>query len=105
MDNACVLLRELVRTSDAVAAAPGRRAKVEEIAALLRRAAPAEVPVAVACLAGELRQRQIGVGYPALGPLLRAALPATQPAAAGEGDLAGTAGEGDLPGTPGGRHS
>ena len=92
MDNACVLLRELVRTSDAVAAAPGRRAKVEEIAALLRRAAPAEVPVAVAFLAGELRQRQIGVGYAALGDLLRADLPATQPAAAGEGDLAGTAG-------------
>jgi DNA ligase-1 len=69
--NACVLLQELVRTSDAVAAAPGRRAKVEEIAALLRRASAAEVPVAVAFLAGELRQRQIGVGYAALGDLLR----------------------------------
>jgi len=61
-----------VRTSDAVAASPGRRAKVAEIAALLRRAAPAEVPVAVAFLAGELRQRQIGVGYAALGDLLGA---------------------------------
>jgi ATP-dependent DNA ligase I len=92
MHNACVLLQELVRTSDAVAAAPGRRAKVGEIAALLRRAAPAEVPVAVAFLAGELRQRQIGVGYAALGDLLRADLPATQSAVGGTGDLAGTAG-------------
>jgi DNA ligase 1 len=70
-----VLLQELVRTSDAVAASPGRRAKVAEIAALLRRAAPAEVPVAVAFLAGELRQRQIGVGYAALGDLLGAGSP------------------------------
>ncbi len=67
--NAGVLLQELVRTSDAVAAVPGRRAKVAEIAALLRRASPGEVPVAVAFLAGELRQRQIGVGYAALGDL------------------------------------
>jgi ATP-dependent DNA ligase I len=64
-----VLLQELVRTSDAVAAVPGRRAKVAGIAALLRRASPGEVPVAVAFLAGELRQRQIGVGYAALGDL------------------------------------
>jgi DNA ligase 1 len=70
--NASVLLQELVRTSDAVAAAPGRRAKIEGIAALLRRASPAEIPAAVAFLAGELLQRQIGVGYAALGDLLRA---------------------------------
>jgi ATP-dependent DNA ligase I len=84
--NACVLLQELVRTSDAVAAAPGRRAKVGQIAALLRRASPAEVPVAVAFLAGELRQRQIGVGYAALGDLLR-----TDEAAAGARTGAGPA--------------
>jgi DNA ligase-1 len=77
-----VLLEEVVRTSDAVAAAPGRRAKVEHIAALLRRAGPAEVPVAVAFLAGELRQRQIGVGYAALGDLLRAGDTAGQATAA-----------------------
>jgi DNA ligase 1 len=64
-----VLLRELVQTSDAVAATPGRRAKIEEIAALLRRASPGEVPVVVAFLSGELRQRQIGVGYASLGDL------------------------------------
>jgi DNA ligase-1 len=66
-----VQLKEVVRTSDAVAAAPGRRTKIAEISALLSRASPSEVPVAVAFLSGELRQRQIGVGYAALGKLLR----------------------------------
>jgi ATP-dependent DNA ligase I len=87
----CVLLQELVRTSDAVAAAPGRRAKADEIAALLRRASPAEVPVAVAFLAGELRQRQIGVGYAALSDLLGADPAAAQRAAGGDSDEAGAA--------------
>ena len=64
-----MLLRELVQTSEAVAATSGRRAKIEEISALLRRAGPDEVPVVVAFLSGELRQRQIGVGYAALGDL------------------------------------
>jgi DNA ligase-1 len=67
-----VLLAELVRTSEAVAATSGRRAKIEEISALLRRAGPAEVPLVVAFLSGELRQRQIGVGYAALSSLLQA---------------------------------
>jgi len=65
-----VLLSELVDTSAAVAGAPGRTAKIEAIAALLRQAAPAEVPVAVAFLSGELRQRQIGVGFAAIRDLL-----------------------------------
>jgi DNA ligase 1 len=64
-----VLLRELVQTSEAVAATSGRTAKITEIAALLRRADPGEVPVVVAFLSGELRQRQIGVGYASLGDL------------------------------------
>ena len=68
--NAYVLLSELVRTSETVAAAPGRKAKIEAIAALLRQAGPAEVPVAVAFLSGELRQRQIGVGFAAIRDLL-----------------------------------
>jgi len=66
-----VLLRELVETSEAVAATSGRTAKITEIAGLLRRAGPGEVPVVVAFLSGELRQRQIGVGYASLGELLR----------------------------------
>ena len=64
--------------------ASGRRVKINEIAGLLRRASPGEVPVAVAFLSGELRQRQIGVGYAALGGLLRTDLPADGgPATAG----------------------
>ncbi len=70
-----VLLSDLVRTSEAVSLASGRRVKIDEIAGLLRRAAPDEIPVAVAFLSGELRQRQIGVGYAALGGLLREAGP------------------------------
>jgi DNA ligase 1 len=65
-----VLLTELVLTSQAVAATPRRSVKIDKIAGLLRTASPAEVPVVVAFLAGELRQRQIGVGYAALGGLL-----------------------------------
>ncbi len=78
-----VLLSDLVRTSDAVSLASGRRVKIDEIAGLLRRASRGEVPVAVAFLSGELRQRQIGVGYAALGGLLRADLPAGGPAGGG----------------------
>jgi len=69
VQNALVLLQDLVRTSEAVAATSSRRAKIAEIAALLRHASPAEVPVVVAFLSGELRQRQIGVGYAAVGAL------------------------------------
>jgi DNA ligase 1 len=66
-----VLLRELVQTSEAVAATSGRTAKITEIAGLLRRASSGEVPVVVAFLSGDLLQRQIGVGYASLGELLR----------------------------------
>jgi ATP-dependent DNA ligase I len=65
-----VLLTDLVLTSQAVAGTPRRGAKIDQIAGLLRAASPAEVPVVVAFLSGELRQRQIGVGYAALGGLL-----------------------------------
>jgi DNA ligase 1 len=64
-----VLLTELVLTSQAVAATPRRGVKIDKSASLLRAASPAEVPVVVAFLSGELRQRQIGVGYAALGGL------------------------------------
>jgi DNA ligase-1 len=92
--NAVVLLRELVQTSEAVAATSGRTAKITEIAALLRRASSGEVPAVVAFLSGELLQRQIGVGYASLGELLRPepsgdppAGAVTEEAAAGGGPL------------------
>ena len=78
-----MLLAELVETSASVATAPGRRVKIAEIAGLLGRVPPGEVAVAVAFLSGELRQRQIGVGYAALTNLLRASQSARQPAPGG----------------------
>ena len=65
-----MLLTELVLTSQTVAATPRRSVKIDEIAGLLRKASPEEVPAVVAFLSGELLQRQIGVGYAALGGLL-----------------------------------
>src|SRR5512132_605100 len=64
--NDRVLLDEVAGTSAAVAASSARLAKVERLAACLRRLDPAEVHPAVAYLSGELRQRQIGVGWAAL---------------------------------------
>ncbi len=61
-----MLLTEIAETSDAVASTPARLAKVERLATCLRRLDPREVVVAVAFLSGELRQRQIGVGYASL---------------------------------------
>ena len=93
-----VLLSDLVRTSDAVSLASARRVKISEIAGLLRRASAGEVPVAVAFLSGELRQRQIGVGYAALGGLLRADLPAGGGRTDGGLADSGAAGAGPAPG-------
>ena len=64
--NGPVLLSEIAGTSEAVASSSARLAKVERLAACLRRLDPAEVHPAVAYLSGELRQRQIGVGWAAL---------------------------------------
>jgi DNA ligase-1 len=65
-----VLLSEIADVSAQVASVSGRRAKIEQMAGLLGRARADEVPIAVAFLSGELRQRQIGVGYAALSDLL-----------------------------------
>jgi DNA ligase 1 len=74
-----MLLDSVVRTSAAVAGSPGRLAKISQIAGRLREVPPGEIPAAVAFLSGELTQRQIGVGYAAIGDLMG-------PAAAGPGD-------------------
>src|SRR5262249_62379735 len=80
--NAVVLLRELVQTSEAVAATSGRRAKIEEISALLRRASPDGGPVVGAFLSRGPRQRQLGVGDAALRALPRSCARGPPPRAA-----------------------
>src|SRR6266508_1027624 len=61
-----MLLADVVATSSDVAATSSRKAKVERLAALLRTVPPDELVQTVAWLTGELRQRQIGVGYASL---------------------------------------
>ncbi|MEU4382889.1 ATP-dependent DNA ligase [Micromonospora echinofusca] len=57
---------DLAATSAAVGATRARRAKVELLAAALRALDPPEVPAGAGWLAGELRQRQTGVGWASL---------------------------------------
>jgi ATP-dependent DNA ligase len=80
-DNFYVLLTDLVDASAAVAGTSARSAKIEQIAALLRHVPPGEVKVAVAFLSGEILQGQIGVGYAALGGLLRVGAVSDDPGA------------------------
>jgi ATP-dependent DNA ligase I len=67
----------LAATSAAVAAVSGRRAKVELLATALRGLEPGEIAAGAAYLAGELRQRQTGVGWASLRGLPPAAEVAT----------------------------
>jgi DNA ligase-1 len=81
-----VLLAELTATSEAVRDTRARSAKIERLAETLRRLGPGEVAIGVAYLSGELRQRQIGVGWRTLADL---PAPATTAAlAVGEVDAA-----------------
>ena len=57
---------ELAATSAAVSATSGRKAKIDLLADALRRMAPDELAAGSAFLAGELRQRQTGVGWASL---------------------------------------
>jgi DNA ligase 1 len=76
-----LLLAEVVAASEALAATSSRKAKGELVAGLLRAAAaggaPGEVEAVAAWLSGDLRQRQIGVGWRALQELPAAAPVAT----------------------------
>ncbi len=82
-----------------MAATSSRRAKIEVISNLLRRAEPAEVPVVVAFLSGELRQRQIGVGYAALRDIAGGSWPPELiPPGQGDPVQAGVASPADAPG-------
>jgi DNA ligase-1 len=64
---------ELVETSDHVARTSGRLEKIDRLAALLKRAAPAEIEIAAAFLSGAPRQGRIGLGGAALGDARRIA--------------------------------
>jgi DNA ligase-1 len=57
---------ELAATSAAVTATSARRAKIDLLATALRGLGPDEIEPGAAYLAGELRQRQIGVGWASL---------------------------------------
>ncbi|WP_067497015.1 ATP-dependent DNA ligase [Actinoplanes sp. TFC3] len=57
---------DLAATSASVSAVSGRKAKVEVLAEALRRLDGGEIAAGSAYLAGEVRQRQTGVGYAAL---------------------------------------
>jgi DNA ligase-1 len=61
-----MLLADIVSTSGAVASTRSRLAKVDAIAACLRRAASDEIGIVVSYLSGELRQRRTGIGWAAL---------------------------------------
>ncbi len=61
-----MLLRDLADASAAVAATAARLGKVALLAEVLSRAPADEAAAAVAFLSGELRQRQIGVGWATL---------------------------------------
>jgi len=61
-----VLLSELVAASEAVRATSARLQKIDALAVAIGRLAPDEAAAGVAFLTGELRQRQIGVGWASL---------------------------------------
>jgi DNA ligase-1 len=73
---------DVAAVSAAVTATSARRAKVELLAQALRRLGPDDLSAGSAYLAGELRQRQTGVGYASLHDLPPPALEPTLTVAA-----------------------
>jgi ATP-dependent DNA ligase I len=61
-----VLLDELVSVSEEVASTRARLKKIDALASVLRRLEPAEIPIAVAYLSGELPHTPIGIGWASL---------------------------------------
>ncbi|HET6315221.1 MAG TPA: ATP-dependent DNA ligase, partial [Chloroflexota bacterium] len=72
-----MLLREIEQTSAAVAATAARGEKIALLASCLRRLSADEASIGVAYLSGQLRQRQIGVGYASIRDLPPPAIDAT----------------------------
>lgn len=79
---------DIAATSAAVSATSGRKAKIELLADALRRLEPGEITAGSAYLAGELRQRQTGVGYASLRDLPPPAAEATLTVAAVDAAIA-----------------
>ncbi|MDP9092714.1 MAG: ATP-dependent DNA ligase [Actinomycetota bacterium] len=61
-----MFLADVVAASRGVGSTSSRLTKIDRLAQLLRLAGPDEVAIVVSWLAGELRQRQIGVGWATL---------------------------------------
>ncbi len=57
---------DLAATSAAVSAVPARRSKIDLLAGALRALSAEEIEAGAAYLSGELRQRQVGVGWASL---------------------------------------
>lgn len=66
LHNVGVLLNEIAKSSEQVRHTSARRVKIDRLASCLRLLNPAEVPVAVAYLSGELPHGSIGVGWRSL---------------------------------------
>jgi DNA ligase-1 len=73
--NLHVLLDEIARTSAAVGQTRSRLAKIDLLAATLRRLDTDEIPIAVAYLSGVLPQGTVGVGWASLRHLPPSATP------------------------------
>jgi DNA ligase-1 len=86
-----VLFLDLAATSAAVSATSGRRAKIDHLADALRRLSPPEIAPGSAYLAGELRQRQTGVGWASLRDLPAPAVEPTLTVAAVDAAIAALA--------------
>lgn len=61
-----MLFADVAATSEAVAAAPGRREKTALLAARLSRSGPGDAAVLAAWLSGQTRQRRTGLGWASL---------------------------------------
>jgi DNA ligase 1 len=61
-----MLFRELVETSESVAATRSRKQKIEHLAACIARMQPEEVVIGVGYLAGLTRQGKLGLGWSAV---------------------------------------
>src|SRR5437764_15250917 len=72
-----MLLRDIVETSQTVASTRSRSGKIEALAACMARMRPAEAAAGVGFLAGEPRQRRLGVGWASVRDLPEPAAEAT----------------------------